>query len=84
MQPAYREHPSGLVIPTETPRTRRVAMKAEWRAYETAIDLYKRLNMRVQMACTEPGCGALRTVRGDDGSAILRCDCTDRVFQAHF
>lgn len=80
----FHEHASGLLVPNEIARERRVATKAEWRAYEAALKAYKRLGIRVQMACEKPGCSRIRGIRAADGGAILRCDCTDRVFQAAF
>lgn len=79
----FLEHASGLIVPEAHALARRVATKQEWRAYEAALKTYKRLSIRVQMAC-EKNCGPIVAKRMPDGSANLQCDCTDRIFQAHF
>lgn len=79
----FLEHSSGLIVPEAHARARRVATKQEWRAYEAAIQAYRRLGIRVQMAC-EKGCSPIHPKRTPDGGVNLQCDCTDRIFQAHF
>lgn len=85
-EPAFREHPSGLLVPNELSRQREVWTKKELRLIGRVTKLMASRNMQIMFACRSPQCAdtKIERVRGLAGDFVLRCQCKDRVFQRAF
>ncbi len=82
----FRQGAAGLVLPVEASRRRRTLTWPEWRAIEKASTLLadQRLHADFVIRCVDPQCPdrKIQRMRGGAGM-ILRCGCTDRVFERH-
>lgn len=86
VSPGYREHVSGLLVPEDVSRARQVWTADEWRLLDRAMTLLGGHMVAVRLACGSSGCSdrTLTRVPTPDGGYVLRCACTDRVFQRAF
>lgn len=80
----FRESASGLVLPEAVSRTRRTLTWPEWRTLEAATKILDsdRLHADYVLRCRNADCPdrKFERVKGGNG-VILRCGCTDRVFE---
>lgn len=82
---AFQTHVSGLLVPRDHMRQRRVGTKADWQALERATRVCARLGFAVFLRCDDPRCAApLERLRRADGGITLRCDHRDVEFQDAF
>lgn len=85
-QPAesFRSTESGLLVPSESSRTREVWTRDEWALMNRVGKLLKARELAFNLACLNPGCeGPMQMVVHPTGHS-LRCGCKDRVFQRAF
>jgi hypothetical protein len=81
IDPAFREHASGLIVPAAISREREVWSRDEWKTLDRAAAFLERRGVAFLLACDRPDCrkqGALERVRRDDGGLTLRCAHKDR------
>ncbi len=83
---AFREHPSGLIVPEALSRRRQVWTKDEFRKAESVTKLLTSRKVKLLLKCGEDDCSDRQLVRvpQPDGGYLLRCGCTDRIFQRTF
>jgi hypothetical protein len=80
--PVFREHASGLLVPNELSRTRRVWTKPERNALEKARGLLKFHGLALMLKCDNPDCtdqGIVQT-RNGAGEPVMQCGCRTHVF----
>ena len=65
---------------------RQVWTRAELKLLDRVVKLLNSRNMQVMFACQSKGCEDVKITRVDQmgGDYLLRCNCTDRVFQRSF
>ena len=81
---AFRETPSGLIVPSELSREREVWTWDEWRTLEKATKLLESRGLRLFLRCDHSRkCMAhpIERLRNPDGGLTLRCAHKDRVFR---
>lgn len=93
IEPAFREHESGLIVPTEVSRRREVWPRSEWATVERAVKLMKQKRVPASHGvstfykCNNPACDgkplALH-LNPMNREVTLRCGCTDRVMSRAF
>lgn len=77
----FREHASGLYVPTELSRAREVWTSAEWRAIDRATKILTDKGVKLYLRCEQPSCKAapMERLRNPDGGITLRCQHKDRI-----
>lgn len=92
-EPAFREHESGLLVPTEVSRRREVWARNEWATVERAVKLMKQkrgeavYGVSTFYKCDNPACDGkpLALHRNPiNNERTLRCGCTDRLMSRAF
>lgn len=85
-EPAFREHASGLVVPTELSRERQVWTKSEAALLNRVTKLIGERGMIMMFRCTHERCQqtAITRQRGNGGEMILQCEHLDRIFTRAF
>ena len=84
---AFREHASGLIVPTELSRDRIVFPDDESRTINRAITFLNRRGIDVYFACTNKRCetaGPLEPRRTPGGDFVLQCEHADYTFTRAF
>jgi hypothetical protein len=78
----FREHASGLLVPSDISRVREVWTRDEWKLLERAAKLLTARGVELFLGCPEPGCKSapIQRVRRADGGMTLRCAHKDREF----
>lgn len=83
--PGFHPHASGLLVPDDLARKRQVWTKDEGRLLDRLAKLLNERGMLLNLACQNPKCAQsrkpLERFRMANGDYVLRCECTDRVFQ---
>lgn len=86
-EPAFREHASGLMVPTELSRERQVWTKSESALIDRATKLLGSRGLLMFLGCQEERCkkaGPITRRRGAGGEMILQCEHMDRIFTRAF
>lgn len=85
MPAAFHEHASGLIVPTEMARVRKVLPKALWKLLDRVTLELHAVGIRVKLECTNPDCKDARFEAKylSDGSYRLRCPHADYVMVKH-
>ena len=78
----FTDHPSGLVVPIEHRRARQVLTRDELKLIDRTAKVLAQVSVAHQMKCGKTDCPdpVLRRLPSLDGSTVLQCGCTDRVF----
>ncbi len=86
LDPAFRTHASGLIVPEEVSRKREVWTPEETRLLDRTVQMLKRKKMQWAVGCeTCQGDAKLMTyTRSIDGNRVARCGCTDRILTKAF
>lgn len=85
-EPAFREHESGLMVPTELSRERQVWTTQEAALLNRVTKLIGSRGMIMMFRCTHERCqkAPIERQRAPGGDMILRCEHMDRVFTRAF
>lgn len=80
LDPAFREHASGLIVPAELSREREVWTREEWRAIDKATKFLESKGVTVFLGCSDERCrkAPIERIRRLDGGLTLRCSHRDR------
>lgn len=86
VNPGFRTHASGLIVPEEHSRQREVFTRDEVRLIERAVKLLASRSVAVFFGCEEDTCrkSPIERIRHSDGGLILRCNHKDRVLMRSF
>jgi hypothetical protein len=78
---AFRQHASGLFVPSEHSRDREVWTSAEWKQVNRAIKFLRSKGVVLQLRC--PQCTGKMTEHMVSGHTVLRCEHKDRIMARH-
>lgn len=79
----YRAHASGLIVPEEHSRVRRVLTKDDGRLLERCTKMLDKLGIKLFLGCTQPACkrAPMERKRLANGDFVLECEHATFVFQ---
>lgn len=79
----YRPHASGLIVPEEHSRARKVLTKDDGRLLERCTKMLAREGIKLFLGCVEPGCkhAPMERKRLRNGDFVLECAHATFVFQ---
>lgn len=82
----YRRAESGLIVPEELSRERRVVPKDRAKLLGRCIQhVMGPEELRFGLECNRPGCSDPKIVRlMHEGHIVLRCGCRDRILETAF
>lgn len=83
---AFAEHASGLVVPQDLARTRKVWTKQEGKILDRFVKLVKAKGLEFHLRCADPKCQTqpLEPKMLAGRQFRLRCRCTDHVMVRDF